>query len=120
MLREKRRQIQAELQARSQELRAGGRPDTWDEADRSVFALDRELSSARLDQLGRLLRQVDQALARHAQGDYGRCQACGKEIPVKRLQSMPFALLCRECQEAQETPQGSTVSAVAPRSAARR
>lgn len=43
------------------------------------------------------LRQVDAALDRLAAGSYGTCVACGKAIPVERLEARPFADRCVPC-----------------------
>lgn len=49
------------------------------------------------------LAQIDEALQRLEQGTYGECQDCGKAIPQKRLQFVPFALRCVECERSRET-----------------
>jgi DnaK suppressor protein len=97
-LHERRRSIQEELDTLSRRLREEERPDTGDEGDQAVYGFNRELGSARLDQLSQTLRQIDNALARHAEGRYGRCVACSGHILVARLRSLPFALYCRDCQ----------------------
>lgn len=98
ILQERRRRIQGELTTLFRRLREEGQPDTGDEGDQAVYGLDRELGSARVDQLNQTLRQIDKALARHAEGRYGRCVACNTQILVARLRSLPFALYCRDCQ----------------------
>ena len=40
------------------------------------------------------LHQVEKALARIESGEYGRCEVCGKEIPVERLEAVPWTTLC--------------------------
>ena len=45
---------------------------------------------------------VDAALARIASGDYGVCFDCETEIDPKRLQVLPFALLCTDCATRRE------------------
>jgi DnaK suppressor protein len=45
---------------------------------------------------------IDAALARIAQGEYGICVDCGTEIDPKRLQVLPFALLCTDCATRRE------------------
>jgi len=44
------------------------------------------------------LTQVDQAIERLKDGNFGYCGECGKKIPLKRLKVMPFAHLCVDCQ----------------------
>ena len=46
-----------------------------------------------------LLMQVEEALKRLDNGTYGKCMVCGKPIPEKRLEAIPWALLCVEDEE---------------------
>ncbi|MGO9095124.1 MAG: TraR/DksA family transcriptional regulator [Bryobacteraceae bacterium] len=48
-----------------------------------------------------LLREVEAALHRLAEGDYGICQGCGAPILEERLEAVPWASHCVRCQEAQ-------------------
>ena len=52
---------------------------------------------------GDMLERIDAALARLAEGRYGDCAECGTPIPSQRLRALPFAVRCRECEEARET-----------------
>lgn len=45
------------------------------------------------------LRMIDEALDRMKSGDYGSCLACEEPIPAKRLNAVPWARYCVECQE---------------------
>jgi RNA polymerase-binding transcription factor len=101
-LQEYRRRIREELDRVSRRLREEHAPDTGDTVDRAAAGLDGEFHSARMDQLTRMLRQIDVALSRHTAGRYGQCLACGGDIPVARLRSLPFAVYCWECQAAAE------------------
>jgi RNA polymerase-binding transcription factor len=47
-------------------------------------------------------RKVEAALERLATGDFGICAACGGAIGLKRLQALPWANNCIECQEQSE------------------
>jgi len=44
------------------------------------------------------LADVNDALARLDAGTYGRCTACGKEVAAERLEALPWAALCIDCQ----------------------
>lgn len=44
------------------------------------------------------LKNVKNALIRIEKGTYGQCAACGKEINPERLEALPSATLCVECQ----------------------
>ena len=45
-----------------------------------------------------LLDQVNAALTRVAEGTYGTCVNCGRQIAPRRLEALPYATLCIECQ----------------------
>lgn len=47
----------------------------------------------------RQLDQVNSALARIANGTYGICANCGRQISPARLEARPFSTLCIECQQ---------------------
>lgn len=49
-----------------------------------------------------LLRKIDKALKRLANGDYGYCEACGIEIGMGRLEARPTAALCIDCKQLEE------------------
>jgi RNA polymerase-binding protein DksA len=46
--------------------------------------------------------QIDMALAKIDNGTYGVCEDCGGEIPLVRLQALPFATQCIECKRRAE------------------
>jgi RNA polymerase-binding transcription factor DksA len=49
------------------------------------------------------LAEIDAALFRLAIGSFGVCQRCGRAIPVDRLEAIPMAGLCLQCQYAKES-----------------
>jgi len=51
------------------------------------------------------LADVEDALARIANGTYGVCLACGSAIPVARLEARPQASRCIECERLAEKAQ---------------
>ncbi|MDQ2837409.1 MAG: TraR/DksA C4-type zinc finger protein [Actinomycetota bacterium] len=58
------------------------------------------------------LAEVDAALERLALGTYGRCQRCSKEIARERLEIVPMAALCMDCQRDAETPDPGVPAAI--------
>ncbi len=48
------------------------------------------------------LKQIDAALRRIHNNQYGRCLQCGKKIPEDRLRAIPYAVLCIECKNEDE------------------
>ncbi|MFH1844344.1 MAG: TraR/DksA family transcriptional regulator [bacterium] len=52
---------------------------------------------------GRYLYHIEEALARIEDGSYGKCETCGLNIALPRLRALPYARLCIECKEKEET-----------------
>lgn len=50
----------------------------------------------------REVMQIDAALSRLDEGEYGECIECGQEIPIERLRALPFTLRCQEDEEERE------------------
>ena len=65
----------------------------------------RELLLRRKAEIGKdnpeseILSEIEEALERLAEGNYGRCIDCGCWIRIKRLETIPWAKRCRACQE---------------------
>jgi DnaK suppressor protein len=60
----------------------------------------REVAGAILQAARIALRDIDSALARMAEGTYGKCTTCGVPLRLERLEILPQAALCMECQRA--------------------
>ncbi len=71
----------------------------YDQGDGSVDLEETEKDRAILENENALLIQVEEALKRLDNGTYGKCMICGKPIPEKRLEAIPWALLCVEDEE---------------------
>jgi DnaK suppressor protein len=65
------------------------------EAGSMKFEYEKELSMQQnsID----LLHKVQHALARIDAGEYGTCESCGNDIPVARLDALPYATFCVNC-----------------------
>jgi RNA polymerase-binding protein DksA len=63
-----------------------------------------EVSAALRTAARSALAEVDAALGRMAIGEYGICQDCGGDIALARLEIVPMAALCMDCQRRSETP----------------
>lgn len=63
-------------------------------ADTASETYDRELDEGLEEDAREQLRQVEEAFARIESGDYGTCRICGKQIPVERLEAVPWTTLC--------------------------
>ena len=69
-----------------------------DSSDEQVLAAGREASALTLARESWLLREVEDARARLADGSFGVCQRCEEPIALKRLQAIPWASYCVSCQ----------------------
>ena len=61
-----------------------------------------QMAIANQQQTMHSLKQVELALKRIKDGDFGFCTECGEPVSFARLQVQPFARLCLDCQSAQE------------------
>ena len=107
MLDERRREIHAEVQGKMRGVREEG---TWggklnevlDAVESSEADIQEDIEFALIQMKSETLNKINDALARLDQGDYGNCFDCGEEIAEKRLRALPFAVRCKECEEARE------------------
>ena len=88
-----------------QDLRAGQESaddGTEDIVDRANNAYNRELMFSLSDTERTTLLQIENALRRMDEGTYGRCANCGRNIAIARLEALPWARFCVDCQEMAE------------------
>jgi DnaK suppressor protein len=88
-----------------QDLRAGQESaddGTEDIVDRANNAYNRELMFSLSDVERNTLLQIENALRRMDEGGYGRCANCGQSIAILRLEALPWARFCVDCQELAE------------------
>ena len=102
MLETRRQQVQAKLRA-LREATPAEAAEVKDAEEQSVNDFVRDVELALIEMTSETLGQIDQALQRLEGGTYGVCTECGTEIAEARLKAVPFAALCRACQEAQES-----------------
>lgn len=75
---------------------------TQDIADKASSSYTKEFLFSLSDGERVLLQQIDQALARVDEGNYGLCTNCGNPIPEKRLEAVPWTPYCVDCMELSE------------------
>ena len=73
-----------------------------DVVDAALDAAQDEISSQLAEVESRELANIDRALISIKNGTYGKCEICGGRIPVARLNALPYATNCIECQRASE------------------
>ena len=106
MLEDRRRELQAEVQGKMRDVRATGETtklsEVFDAVESSEADIQEDIELALIQMKSETLSKVDDALARPEQGTYGNCFECGEEIAEKRLRALPFAVRCKDCEEAKE------------------
>jgi DnaK suppressor protein len=108
MLDERRREIHAQVQGKMRGVREEG---TWggklnevlDTVESAEADIQEDLEFALVQMKSETLNKITDALVRLEQGTYGNCFECGDEIGEKRLRALPFAVRCKDCEEARET-----------------
>ncbi len=88
--------------ARVRELRVEQEADVItppsDEMDAARSLADVETHASLIERAEYQLKAIDGAFNRLERGRYGLCDECGDEIPLQRLEILPFAAYCVDCQ----------------------
>jgi DnaK suppressor protein len=101
LLEERRQEIHDKLRS-LREARPADADQVKDAEEQSVDDLFQEVDFALMQMKSETLGKIDEAMRRLERGSYGACAECGSEIAEARLKALPFATLCRVCQERQE------------------
>ena len=106
MLLGRRRELQAQVHDKMRDVRATGEvtklSEVFDAGESSEADIQEDIELALIQMKSETLNRVDDALGRLEQGTYGNCFDCGEEIAEKRLRALPFAVRCKDCEEAKE------------------
>ena len=73
-----------------------------DPNDRASQESDIALELRNRDRERKLIKKIDETIARIEKDDYGYCEKCGIEIGLKRLEARPTATLCIDCKTLDE------------------
>ncbi len=73
-----------------------------DPNDRASQESDIALELRNRDRERKLIKKIEETVARIDSGEYGYCDACGVEIGLKRLEARPTATLCIDCKTLEE------------------
>jgi DnaK suppressor protein len=109
ILEDRRREIVNQVQERMRDVRSEGSGATvqgvLDAAESSEADIQDEIEFALIQMKAETLTKMDEALRRLEEGSYGYCFECGEEISERRLRALPFAVRCKNCEEAREVKQ---------------
>ncbi|MDE2342213.1 MAG: RNA polymerase-binding protein DksA, partial [Betaproteobacteria bacterium] len=73
-----------------------------DPNDRASQESDMALELRNRDRERKLIKKIEETIAKIDAGEYGYCNSCGVEIGLKRLQARPTASLCIDCKQLEE------------------
>ena len=105
MLEERRKEIMSEVQGRIRDVRLEGNKerDVLDQGESSEVDIQEDIEFALIQMKSETLNKIDAALRRLEDHTYGDCFECGDQITEARLRALPFAVRCKDCEEARET-----------------
>ena len=106
ILEERRREILTQVQVKMRDVRAEGASGesqgVLDSAESSEADIQDDIEFALIQMKSETLHKIEEALSRLEEGTYGNCFECGDEIEERRLRALPFAVRCKDCEEARE------------------
>ena len=106
MLLKMRKELTQGIEESVREEKDDERGDVGDVYDIASSERDRELTLL-LGERGReKLQEIDSALKRIEEGDYGFCEDCEEKIASGRLKAMPFTKVCVNCKSKEERERG--------------
>ena len=106
MLEERKREILSEVQEKIRDVRSesgtGKMSEVLDSGESSEADIQEDIEFALIQMKAETLSKINEALARLEEGAYGNCFECGEQIAERRLRALPFAVRCKDCEEARE------------------
>jgi len=109
ILEERRREIMSAVQDKIRDVRNEGDNSpthgVLDAAESSEADIQDEIEFALIQMKAETLSKIEEALRRLDEGTFGYCFECGEEISERRLRALPFAVRCKDCEEAREVAQ---------------
>jgi DnaK suppressor protein len=110
MLEDRQRELQAEVQGKMRHVReegswGGKMNEVLDAVESAEADIQEDIEFALVQMKSETLNKINDALIRLERGDYGNCFECAEEIAEKRLRALPFAVRCKDCEEAREVAQ---------------
>jgi DnaK suppressor protein len=106
ILEERRREIMDQVQEKIRDVRTEGANSSThgvrDAAETSESDIQDEIEFALIQMKAETLHKIEEALRRLEENTFGYCFECGEEISERRLRALPFAVRCKDCEEARE------------------
>jgi DnaK suppressor protein len=93
----RKRELDARIGDLLEDVAAQSEPE--DEGGVAIDAYSKDWAAAALERARRTLSEVEAALVRIKERDYGVCDVCHISIPRARLEALPWARLCVSCAD---------------------
>ena len=105
----RRREIVSAVQDKIRDVRSEGANNpthgVLDAAETSEADIQDDIEFALIQMKAETLNKIEEALRRLEENTFGYCFECGEEISERRLRALPFAVRCKDCEEAREVAQ---------------
>ena len=101
----RRRELMAEVRSKMKHVRDENSEEAQgvlDAAETSEADIQDDIEFALIQMKTETLKKIEDALKRLEEDTYGNCFECGDEISERRLRALPFAVRCKDCEEARE------------------
>jgi DnaK suppressor protein len=104
MLDARRQALVNEVHGKIRDVRTDNGKDreVLDQGESSEVDIQEDIELALIQMKAETLNKINEALRRLQDGTYGNCFECGEEISGARLRALPFAVRCKDCEEARE------------------
>jgi len=106
LLEDRRREIMSQVHEKIRGVRTenSGKKmsEVFDAGESSESDIQEDIEFALIQMKTETLSKIDEALSRLEEGAYGYCFECGDEIAPQRLRALPFAVRCKDCEQARE------------------
>ena len=99
ILESRKEQILKNISSVNSELNQLSNLELNDEGDHAAVNNNSMVESAIVQQQQQELQEIEKALAKIANGEYGICEMCEDEIGFQRLKVKPHAIYCIDCRE---------------------
>ncbi|MDO8835908.1 MAG: TraR/DksA C4-type zinc finger protein [Vicinamibacterales bacterium] len=109
LLGDRRREIMSQVHEKIKGVRteSSGKKmsEVYDAGESSESDIQEDIEFALIQMKTETLGKINEALSRLDEGAYGNCFECGEEIAEQRLRALPFAVRCKDCEQARENAQ---------------
>jgi DnaK suppressor protein len=102
ILESRKEQIQKNISSVNSELNQLSNLELNDEGDHAAVNNNSMVESAIVQQQAQELEEIEKALSKIANGEYGICEMCEDDIGFQRLKVKPHAVYCIDCREIAE------------------